>query len=175
MRSAGSTISGTVSFRFLAFILRSIQYPNFLHSNDLNSQVFCYRIAILLICYYNGNTRLDYVKPGLTLLIRDLLKSQAISFKLDFNSCFPLYADQYLSNLQPHARTHTRTHTLRQLGFACVPLRKNLRLVMRVAPQHHNFDFVHLRLWFYNYFPNAAVQTSTEYKVRHSNTELTFS
>ena len=154
--------------RIYAFILRSIQYPNFLHSNDLNSQVFCYRIAILLICYYNGNTRLDYVKPGLTLLIRDLPKSQAISCKLDFNSCFPLYADQYLSNT--HARTYTYTHTLRQLGFACVPLRKNLRLVMRVAPQHHNFDFVHL-LWFYNHFPNAAVQTSTECKVRHSNTE----
>ena len=170
MRSAGSTISRTVSFRFLAFILRSIQYPNLLHSNDLNSQVFCYRIAILLICYYNGNTRLDYVKPGLTLLIRYLPKSQDISCKLDFNSCFPLYADQYLCNLQPHARTHTHTHTLKQLGFACVPLRKNLRLVMRVAPHHHNFDFVHL-LWFYNHFPNAAVQTSTECKVRHSNTE----
>ena len=120
MRSAGSTISRTVSFRFLAFILRSIQYPNFLHSNDLNSQVFCYRIAILLICYYNGNTRLDYVKPGLTLLIRDLPKSQAISCKLDFNSCFPLYADQYLSNLQPHARTHTHTHTHSQTVRFCL-------------------------------------------------------
>ena len=66
---------------------------------------FCYKIAILFICYYNGNTRLNYVKPGLTLLIRDLLKSQAISCQLDFNNCFSFYADQHFYNLHPHART----------------------------------------------------------------------
>ena len=68
-------------------------------------QIFCYKIVILFICYYNGNTRINYVKPRLTLLIRDLLKSQAISCQLDFNSCFPSHADQYFCNLHPHART----------------------------------------------------------------------
>ena len=32
-------------------------------------------------------------------------KIQAISCQLDFNSCFPSYADQNFCNLQPHART----------------------------------------------------------------------
>ena len=69
------------------------------------SQMFCYKIVILFIYYYNGNTRLNYVKPKLTLLIRDFLKSQVISCQLDFNSCFPLYSDQHYCNLHPRAST----------------------------------------------------------------------
>ena len=100
IRSAGSTINRTVSFRFFAFVCDAY---NVCTSN--RPQIFCYKIVILFICYYNGNTRLNYVKPRLTLLIRDLLKSQAISCQLDFNSCFPSHADQYFCNLHPHART----------------------------------------------------------------------
>ena len=57
------------------------------------------------ICYYKGNTRLNYIKPRLTLLIRDLLKFQAVSCQFDFKSCFLIYADQYFCDLHPHART----------------------------------------------------------------------
>ena len=89
-------------FRFLAFIYNLYNIRIF-HIQTIS--IFCYKIAILFICYYNGNTRLNYVKPGLTLLIRDLLKSQAISCQLDFNNCFSFYADQYLYNLHPHVRT----------------------------------------------------------------------
>ena len=46
-------------FLISCFYLRSIQYPNFLHSKDFKSQVLCYKIAILFICYDNGNTRLN--------------------------------------------------------------------------------------------------------------------
>ena len=73
-------------------------------STIIRSSTFCYMIVILFICYYNGNTCLNCVKPRLTLLIRNLLKFQAISYQLNFNSCFPSYADQYFCNLHPHAR-----------------------------------------------------------------------
>ena len=75
-----------------------------------HSQIFYYKIVILFMCCYNGNIRLNHVKPRLTLLIRDLLKSQAISCQLDFNGCFPLHADQQFCNLQPHERTICSTN-----------------------------------------------------------------
>ena len=67
------------------------------------SRFFFYKKLVLFICYYNGNTRLNYGNPRLTLLIRDLRKCQAISCQLDFNSCFLLYPDQQFCNLHPHA------------------------------------------------------------------------
>ena len=75
-----------------------------------HSQIFYYKIVILFMCCYNGNIRLNHVKPRLTLLIPDLLKSQAISCQLDFNGCFPLHADQQFCNLHPHARTICSTN-----------------------------------------------------------------
>ena len=77
---------------------------NFLHSIVPNN--FCSKIVILFICYYKGNTRLNYIKPRLTLLIRDLLKFQAVSCQFDFKSCFLIYADLYFCDLRPPARTH---------------------------------------------------------------------
>ena len=76
---------------------------NFLHSMVPNN--FCSKIVILFICYYKGNTRLNYIKPRLTLLIRDFLKFQAVSCQFDFKSCFLIYADLYFCDLRPHART----------------------------------------------------------------------
>ena len=67
--------------------LRSIQYPNFLHSNDLKSHLL--QNSDFFVWCYNGNTRLNYLNPRLTWFT----KSQAISCQLDFNS------------LHPHART----------------------------------------------------------------------
>ena len=64
---------------------------------------------IIFICYYNRNTRLNYLNPRLTLLIRDLLKSQAISCQLDFNSCFSLKTDQHFCNLHPQTIFAART------------------------------------------------------------------
>ena len=72
--------------------------------------IFCYKIVILFICYYNGITRLNYVKPRLTLVIWSFLKSQAISFQIDFNSCFPFYSDQHFCYLHPIARTSYGTN-----------------------------------------------------------------
>ena len=44
------------------------------------SQVLCYKIVILFICYYNGNTHLNYVNPRLTLLVRDLSRNRIATF-----------------------------------------------------------------------------------------------
>ena len=95
--------------------LRSIQYPNFLLQTI---SIFCYKIMIPFICHYNGNTRLNYVNPRLTSLIRDLLKSQAISCQLDFNSCL------HFCNLHPHARKISGTNdTSRNItGFTQFPI-----------------------------------------------------
>ena len=65
---------------------------------------------ILFICYYNGITRLNYVKSRLTLVIWSFLKSQAISFQIDFNSCFPFYSDKHFCYLHPIARTSYGTN-----------------------------------------------------------------
>ena len=54
--------------------LRSIIYTKFLHS--IVPKNFCYKMVIFFICYYNGNTRLNYVNLRLTLLIHDLLKPE---------------------------------------------------------------------------------------------------
>ena len=76
---------------YLSYFLRLLTTHIISELSTFNrSPIFCYKIMILFICYYNGNTPLNYVKPRLTLLIRDLLKSQATSFQLDFISCFPL-------------------------------------------------------------------------------------
>ena len=102
LRSAGSTTNRTISFRFLAVIYDPYNIST-LYVQSIS--IFCYKIMILFICYYNGNKRLNYVKPRLTLGIWCFLKSQAISFQLDFNSCFPFYSDQHFCYLHPIART----------------------------------------------------------------------
>ena len=63
--------------------LRSIQYPNFLHLNDLKSHLL--QNSDFFVWCYNGNTRLNYLNPRLTWFT----KSQAISCQLDFNSLHP--------------------------------------------------------------------------------------
>ena len=75
-----------------------------------HSQIFCYKIVILFICCYNGNTRLNRVKPRLTLLILDLLKFQSYFLSTWFHGCFPLHADRHFCNLHPRARTICRTN-----------------------------------------------------------------
>ena len=54
-----------------------------------------------------------------TLLIRDLLKSHAVSVNFFFNSCFSLYADQYFCNLHPHARTICGTNVTARNVAGC--------------------------------------------------------
>ena len=105
------TLQNTV-YKYQRFLRLFTIHTIFELSTFNRSQMFCYKIVILFIYYYNGNTRLNYVKPKLTLLIRDLLKSQVISCQLDFNSCFPLYSDQHYCNLHPRASTicGRRTH-----------------------------------------------------------------
>ena len=98
------TLQNTV-YKYQRFLRLFTIHTIFELSTFNRSQMFCYKIVILFIYYYNGNTRLNYVKPKLTLLIRDLLKSQVISCQLDFNSCFPLYSDQHYCNLHPRAST----------------------------------------------------------------------
>ena len=42
---------------------------------------------ILFICYYNGNTHLNYVNPRLTLLVRDLFRNRIATFIEKLANC----------------------------------------------------------------------------------------
>ena len=67
LRTAGSTINRTVSFRFLAFIYDPYNIRNFYIQSI---SIVCYKTVILFIYYDNGNARLNYEKPRLTLHIK---------------------------------------------------------------------------------------------------------
>ena len=86
------------TFPISCVYLWSIQYPYFLHSNDLDLLLQDSDSIYLLL------QRKCTPKRRNTKIICGLLKSQAISWWIDFNSFFPLYSDQRVCNLHSHAR-----------------------------------------------------------------------
>ena len=86
------------TFPISCVYLWSIQYPYFLHSNDLDLLLQDSDSIYLLLQRKCTPERRN------TKIICGLLKSQAISWWIDFNSFFPLYSDQRVCNLHSHAR-----------------------------------------------------------------------
>ena len=86
------------TFPISCVYLWPIQYPYFLHSNDLDLLLQDSDSIYLLLQRKCTPERRN------TKIICGLLKSQAISWWIDFNSFFPLYSDQRVCNLHSHSQ-----------------------------------------------------------------------